>query len=228
MFSILRKTSVIHLDCFTYSQDILDLFPITEAKSFSPKWYKDLPPTVQYQGPKRGTMKTCPGITDLFKKGFIIPSWRDYYAEMRNGIPSIVPEEEGEIHHPDQWGDGLKGYGHIKLIAPWYIKEKTGVSFFFTNTYWNSNITSYFIPNGVVDYKNQHSANVNMVVAKKIFPNNFNISAGEPLAHVIPLSEKKIKIHLHVVSRIEFNDMQPYNFSFASQYYKRKKMGDEK
>ena len=224
MFSIFRRPSVIHLDCFTPYEDVVKLFPISDASSYLPKWFKDIPPKVKYQGPDRGTMRSCPGVNDLFKKGFIIPSWKDFYFEVQNGIANVVPQEDGENHHPSQWGKGLADYSHVKLLAPWLIKEKTGVDFIFSNAYWYKNMHQAFVPNGIVNYKYQSSANINMLVHKNIFPKEFTIDAGEPIAHCIPLSDKNIKLHLHAVSRDEFEKLQPYGYGFANQYYRSKKI----
>ena len=116
----------------------------------------------------------------------------------------------------------------MKLITPWRIKEKTGVNFMFTNTFWHNNTSTYTVPNGVVNYKYQTTASVNMVVNKNVFPNKFEIKAGEPLAHVIPMSDKQLKIKLHLVTVEEYAKLDFYQFTFAGNYYKRKKILQDK
>ena len=229
MFNIIRRPSKIHLDCFTYQQEIVDLFPIAPAIKFLPEWYRKLSTTVEYKGPQRGTMKTCPGVADLFRKGFIIPAHREFYAEVVNGTPRVVPDSEAENHEPSQWGSALKDYGHMKIISPWRIREKTGVQFIWTQPFWQNDTAKYSVPTGIVEYKYQHTTNINVLAPKKLYPNNFSINAGEPLAHVMPLSDKKIVLHHHVVDGMEWQlKHSTYAFTFSGQYYKYKKLMQDK
>ena len=192
-----------------------------------PEWFKQLPATVPWKGINRGSMKMCPGVTDYYKAGFILPAWRDFQISVNSGIPNLHPAESGDIHNPIQWGKGLDGYGHIKLVSPWRIKEKTGVKFLFTNSFWQKQKHHYFVPNGIVEYKYQVTTNVNLVVSKNAFPNEFVINAGDPLVQCIPLSEQKIKIKTHVIDPIEFAKLDSYVFSFSGNYYKGKKIKEK-
>lgn len=228
MFSIFKRPSVIHVDCFTIIPELPDLFPIVPASEVMPKWWKNLDPTTNYQGINRGTMKTCPGVVDYFKAGFIIPSWRDFHIEMNSGVPNTYPNEDVDIHHPSQWGEALNGYAHVKLVSPWRLREKTGVNFIFTNTFWHKHNHQMFIPNGIVNYKYQVTTNVNLVVSKNSFPNKFEITAGDPLVQCIPVSDKRVKLKLHVIDAPEYAAMNNYQFSFAGNYYKAKKLLERK
>ena len=228
MFSIFKKLSTITLDCFTPNPELVELFPIVNSGKMLPDWFKKLPATVPHKGIDRGTMKLCPGVSDYYKAGFIIPAWRDFKVEMNSGIPNVYPEGSADIHNPVQWGSGLEGYGHIKLVSPWRIKEKTGVKFLFTNSFWQKHKHQYFVPNGIVEYKYQYTTNVNMVVSKSVFPNNFVIEAGDPLVQCIPLSDQNVNIKMHVVDPEEFIKINTYNFTFAGNYYKSKKIKESK
>ena len=224
MFSIFKKSTTITLDCFTPIPEIPDLFPIKRSSEFIPDWFKNLEPTVPWQGMDRGTMKLCPGVSEYYKMGFIIPSWREFKIEMNSGIPNVLPDGCADIHNPVQWGKGLDGYGHIKLVSPWRIKEKTGAKFLFTNAFWQKQKHQYFVPNGVVEYKHQSTTNVNMVISKNSFPKDFMINAGDPLVQCIPLSDKRIEIKLHVIDPIEYAKIDSYVFAFSGNYYKGKKI----
>ena len=228
MFNIFQKSSTITLDCFTVLPELPDLFPIVHSKEFIPQWWKKLSTTVKYQGVDRGTMKTCPGVVDYFKSGFIIPAWRDFAIEINSGIPSVFPDGSADIHNPIQWDKGFEGYGHTKLVSPWRIKEKTGVNFLFTNTFWQKHLHHYVIPNGIVNYKYQSTTNVNMLIPKNSYPNKFVINAGDPLVQCIPLSDKNIKIKMHVVTPEEYVSKDSYHFAFSGNYYKIKKIMEAK
>tara|TARA_A100001035_G_scaffold150717_1_gene118677 strand:+ start:3255 stop:3953 length:699 start_codon:yes stop_codon:yes gene_type:complete len=228
MFSIFNRTPTITLDCFTPIPDLPELFPLKKASGIVPNWWKNLKPTVEYKGINRGSLKMCPGVTDYFKTGFIITCWRDFIIEVNSGIPNVLPENTADLHNPIQWGDeALQGYAHVKLVSPWRIKEKTGCKFLFTNTFWHNNTHQYFIPNGIVNYKYQHATNVNLVVNKNAFPKRFELNAGEPIVHCLPISDKNIKIKMHVVSDEEFAKTDNYHFTFSGNYYKSKKFKKE-
>lgn len=224
MIDIFKRRSTIHLDCFTMIPEVVELFPIETSSKCLPQWWKELKSTVEYQGPERGTLKRCPGIGDLFTSGFVIPAWRDFWFSTNSGMLTIRPENTADIHHPSQWGSALKNYNHAKLISPWKIKEKTGTKFLFSNVFWYHNDHRFFVPNGVVEYKINHTTNVNIVIQKNIFPKEFYINAGQPLVQCIPLTDKKIKLHLHLINELEYTRMQSYHFTFSGQYYKVKKI----
>lgn len=226
MFTFFLKKPKIVLDCFTAYQEIIDLFPIIHAGERPPAFWKKLQSTTKYEGITRGTMRTCPGVNSLFNTGFIIQNWSDYYINVDNNQLECKPENRRDLHHPLQWGgpENLKDFHHVKLISPWRIKEKTGVSFLFTNCFWQDTTFRPIVVNGIVEYKYQYTTSVNMLVPKNMFPRELTIPAGKELAHVVPLSEKDIEIKMHKISHDEYRDMDGYDFAFHGQYYKKKKI----
>lgn len=229
MFSFFFKKPKILLDCFTANPEVETLFPILYAEERPPTFWKNLPTTVRHQGPMRGTMKTCPGVNTLYRTGFILQSWAEYWIGTEGGGLKWFPEEEAEGHHPSQWGEYLKGFHHLKLNSPWKIKEKTGVNFLYTNTFWHDDEFKPFVVNGVVDYKYQHTTSVNLLISKTMFPKDLVIPAGKELAHVIPLSESDIKISMHTVSYEEYvKQVAIVPFALNGQYFKRRKILKEK
>ena len=225
MFSFFFRKPKITLDCFTCIPELPILFPIIHSSDRLPEFYKKIPSTVVQNGPTRGTMKTCPGVSDYFKKGFILQAWSDYYINTENSCLTWNPEIMAESHNPKQWGnDSFKNFYHLKLVSPWLIKEKTGVNFLFTNVLWHDDQTKYVVPNGVLNFKYQHTTSVNTLIQRTQFPKDFVISAGTPLAHVIPLSENDIEIKMHEVTEFEFERIKAYVFTFNGNYYKRKKI----
>ena len=229
MFSFFFKKSKIVLDCFTYVPEVELLFPILRAEERLPQFWKKLPPTVKHNGPMRGTMKTCPGVGNLYRSGFIIQSWQEMWIGIENGV-RWFPEDCLETHSSKQWLDSyLTGFYHVKLLSPWKIKEKTGVNFLYTNCFWHDDTFKPFVVNGVVDYKYQHTTSVNMLIPKTIFPKEVNIPLNKELAHVIPMSEKDIDIKMHTVTQEEFvKQVGTIPFTISGQYFKRKKLLKQK
>jgi hypothetical protein len=224
MFTFFFKKPKIVLDCFTYHPEAEILFPIQYAEERIPTFWKNLPTTVKHGGPERGTMRTCPGVSTLFRTGFIIQNWCDYWVSTENSLLKFFPDESAESHNSKQWGDYLKSYHHLKLNSPWKIREKTGVNFLFTNCFWHDDEFKPLTVNGMVDYKYQHTTSVNLLIQKNMFPKEFTIPAGKELAHVVPLSEADIKIQMHTVSQAEYSTFNPPVWTMNGQYYKRKKL----
>lgn len=224
MFNIFRRPSKIYVDCFTDVEELPKLFPIIHASERIPNFWKTLPTTVPHLGPQRGTMKTCPGVSSLYRTGFIIQSWSDYWIDVENNKLSWQPQGAAESHNPSQWNDAFKNHYHLKLVSPWRIREKTGVKFMFTNTIWHDEEFKPKVLNGIVEYKYQHTTSVNMLIPKNMFPKSQLIPAGKELAHIVPLSEKDVVIKMHVVDDKELNKLAPWVWTFNGHYFKRKKM----
>jgi hypothetical protein len=227
MFTILRNPTKIHLDCFTWVTDLVKLYPILPAEQRLPGFFKKIPTTIKTpSGPHRGTLKTCPGVNDLFKQGLIIQAWSDIYLNWTSPNVYWEPQNSAESHSSLQWNNSseFQEYYHFKLNSPWKFKEKTGAKFLMTNAHWHKNNSPYFVPNGVLEFKYQHTTNVNTWVNRNTFPKDTTISAGTELCQVIPLSDKQIVLHQHEISVDEYLKMQVVFYSFGAQYLKRRKI----
>ena len=224
MFTFFFKKTPIVLDCYTFIPELENLFPIIPAEERIPDFWKNVPTTVNHMGISRGTMRTCPGVGELFRSGFILQNWIDYWISTDNNNIQWAPEASAESHNSKQWGEYLKKYYHLKLISPWRIKEKTGVQFLYTNCFWHDDEFKPFVVNGSVEYKYQTTTSVNLLVPKAMYPKDILIPAGKPLAQIVPMSEKDVKIKMHTVTREEYENTGTYQFSFNGQYFKRKKL----
>ncbi len=223
MFTIFRRPSKIYVDCFTDVEELPKFFPIQHASERMPTFWKNLPTTVPHLGPQRGTMKTCPGVSSLYRTGFIIQNWHDIWISVDGPDITWQPVPVAESHDPGQWGNAFKNHYHLKLVSPWRLKEKTGVKFMFTNTLWHDEDFKPKVVNGIVEYKYQHTSSVNMLVPKNMFPKSQLIPAGKELVHVVPLSDKDVVIKMHVVDSKELQKLQSWVFTFNGHYFKRKK-----
>lgn len=237
MFTFFRRPNKIHVDCFTYMPTLSQLYPPVLATEKVPTWWKSLTTTVKSPtGPMRSTMKTCPGVSDLFRTGIILQAWHDLYLDWSDQVtlPTGVywePQDVGEVHSPSQWGNNslFKDYVHFKFLSPWRFVEKTGVRWLFINPYWHDPNIKYHVPPGMLEYKYQHATNVNMFLPKNSFPKNLTIPVGTPLAHIIPMSDKDVVIHTHEISEDEYiKKYMGIPVSFTAQYYKKKKILESK
>ena len=227
----------IKLECFTADAGIHKFFPISPAKKFIPEWFKNMPPSVE----QTATIKHCDGFNNLYSRGWVIPLWSDllietdkegWYRYQYSGTFDSFPgsdrgAEPIDYHNSTQLGNNFSDHIHLKLLSPWIIKEKTGVDFYYSENTWG--IKKYFdditILPGVLNFKDQNTANINMFLEKK--NNKFIIEHNTPLIHCIPLSDAKLEIKNYLVSDQEFKHLShisAYRFAFMGTYKKGKSL----
>jgi hypothetical protein len=217
------KPSTINIDCFCVDEIVFSNFKPERANKFIPEYYKNLPTYLEGKAipntktrliTKMPTLKKCNGFIDLFSHGFILPSWADFQIEMLNdgnffySNLTDIQSNTSMVRHPrSQFGEELyKDSGHIKIESPWFLKEKTGVKFTWMNCAWHNtqNLQDFYFLSGVVDFKLQWGTNINA------FQRNGTIvqfHGGDPLAHIIPISDKKVKLTHHLLSKEEHEKM---------------------
>lgn len=232
MFLFKRKKIVV--DAFIASKPIYDLFPLEKSSSFYPDWWKNLPssfeaisqnsPTVEYP-----TIKRCDGFLSLYKSGFVLPLWSDLIIETDQDDSWRYVSSDSQLtittHDRIAYGDEFKNHMHFKIMSPWVVTEKTGVNFIITNSWWNNVNQPIVVPNGVLEYKYQSACHVNFFVPKQ--RQRISLSAGTPIAQLIPLSEHDVEIKCHLIGNEEYDKMYSvgvYQNSFMSKYRKRKKI----
>jgi hypothetical protein len=79
-----------------------------------------------------------------------------------------------------------------------------------------------------LEFKYQHSTHINFIAAKKESLKEYSIPAGKPLVYLIPLSDKKINLNIHVVTDHEITKLKTYHHSFYNSYEITKKKLREK
>lgn len=215
MITIFSRKPKIVLDCFTTSQNAMEFYPITHARDHIPNWWKQLKTTFPSEEEsgltiERPTLKRCEGLMQLYQYGCVIPLWSDLIIE--TAVPVTTWQfADGESsvsnHDMKQMSKDFEDYVHMKIISPWKFRETSGVKFNFAQTSWNfiDRLALYHTLPGVVDYKYQHTTHINMLLQKNM---RFKFSAGEPLAHITPLDDRKLEIKCHHVSEDEMNKLR--------------------
>jgi len=219
MFFFKRKQIVV--DCFIKDLIVYNNFKIQRASKFIPKEWKDLPPHFSHKmnpDPNSkmvqeiATLKKCNAFRDLFANGFIIPLWADCQLEAHNdrfvfgGHNMFEANSTASGHHRSQIGDFYLNYNHIKIESPWFLREKTGVKFSWNGCLWNNthNLEHVqFLP-GVLDFKYQNATHINLFIKRGVVIKYF---ANDPMVHLIPLSDSKIKLKHHLLSEDEYVKM---------------------
>lgn len=214
------KKSKITVDCFTTIGAAATDYPIERASAFVPNWWKTLPhynscSTEHGVEVQTGTMKGCLGFIDLYANGFVMPLWCDLNLKIDENKFSYQLGAKSDafgavIHHkPDQYNNRFKNHVHFKIAAPWLFFEKTGVKFVITPCSWTGieEFPKLSFLNGIVSFNTSHSCNINGFALQENLPYQYNMKAGFPLAHIIPITDKQVEIKIHHIDPFEWEKL---------------------
>ena len=230
----------ITLECFTSNAGIHELFPISPAKKFIPEWFKSIPSTLRQPNEfgvdiDVSTLKRCDGLTKLYNTGFVLPLWSDFIIETNKdggykwSSPENIDHATIDHHHPQQMGNQFSDYVHVKIVAPWILKEKTGVDWYWSGNTWGT--SEYWddinILPGLINYKNQPSAHINMFVKKD---RRIELKHNTPLIQCVPLTDAKLEIKNTLATDQEYKHLKQvdHGFTFVGLYKKRLKLKNER
>lgn len=227
------KPSKLVIDCFTANSSAMEYFPIDHAINFIPDWWKNAPKEYMVRELfPTSTMKRCPAIIETFKHGIMLPLWSDLAVAMRGSdnweVKFASPLTRMEPHDSKQWDfyADPKDFTHIKLMSPWAISTKSDVKWTFTKPMWNFDADDdIFIAPGVLDFKTQHSTNINLLLPLKA-ARSYILEAGQPMAHLVPMSDKEIVIRRHLISESEYlaRFVNKFSHSFVKGYLRANNM----
>lgn len=247
MLFIFKKKKIV-LDCFTSNPAINEYYPITKSTKHMPEWWKQLPNTYDTGNPpgfeKLGnlglTMRKCSGFVDLYKNSISIPICCDLRIQTKldgtfafqyadtNGIERRFGIDS---HSPEQLGDYFNNFIHMKILSPWIIKEKTGINFQLTSSFWNNiqHLGNLHITPGILAFNCQHVTNINMLVPK--CDNLIEFTAGIPIVNLMPMSEKDIIIKTHLIDDSEMFQIAKsttFHPKFSGSYEEKVKIKKQK
>jgi hypothetical protein len=229
IFSLKKKPIVVH--AITYRPDVFTYSSIESANNFYPKWISSMPnicdsPITDFSKPiypnhsihPYTTIKKCVGINGLYSKGFIIPMWTDFIMDLsQEGTHSYFYEFSDSattlVTHSDEQFNYLlpKDTLHIKIESPWAFYCDEDIKFSWNEPTWNyqlDNILDFKILPAIINFKYQVNTSINMFVKRRESSYRLSIPFGTPLAHLVPLTERKIEIKPHLVSREKYNNIR--------------------
>lgn len=232
MFFFKRKPIV--LDCFTDNSSAFAYAKPNQAIKFVPEWWKNIPKINQEEFNPPATMKQCAGFIDYFKTGYALPLWSDLDVKIGpKGTDSYAwqfADQKSSIqsHSFQQMGNFLSNEEsvHLKLVNPWVFSCNEDIRWLWTSFAWhdlkNPNIN---VLSGVLSFKYQNGAHINMLLNRTNAEQMIHFRLGLPLAHMVPLTEKKTSIKHHLVSHDEFNKLSERNnrITFFNKYVRMKK-----
>lgn len=235
------KPKKIVVDSFTFDPNTYDLFSIKPAIYSIPEWWKQLPNSIDLQVSERlniksGTMKGCDGFKSLYRSGFMLPIWSDLVINIQdnasdiafaNRLLSNVGGSDIVTHDAKQYGDNFSGMFHAKIMSPWLMKQSNDLKWALIEPTWSlleHNPEVKILP-GVIEFKYQHQLNINLFLKKS--GTLFEILAGEPLAQLVPLTDKRVEVKNHLITQNEWADMTNLSspkFKFFNGYKTNKLM----
>ena len=172
------------------------------------------------------TMKRCTGIQDTFTTGFILPMWTDlairfeqnkWDFQFSDGESTLSPHDAGQWKY---YADPAK-FTHAKIISPWAIDCKQDIKWLYMKPTWHFDLaTPINIVTGTLSFKYQHGTHINMMLP--VHNMKMIIHAGQPMAHIIPLTDKTVELRHHYVTPEEYNHRHSdhLSHSFVKGYKK--------
>jgi hypothetical protein len=224
MIFLFPKKSIV-LDCFTFDELALQTAPIAQAAKHLPEWWRKLPNTYLAANgfSVYPTMKTCVGMTDYYANSVAFPLWsalaikvekESYSWQFSDQITEVLPHDMR-----NQATGLLPNHGHIKITSIWKLKTKENINWIWSQpTYsFDESLSELKVLPGVFNFGLQRSTNINIV-----FPTDrerlYNVPHGQVLAHLTPMTDKKIKIKRHLISKQEFDLMWRQKITFTNTY----------
>jgi len=195
-----------------------------------PDWWRNLPMSTGIMPNQSGTLRGCSGLTELYNRGFMIPLWSDLNITHINGEMHwqfADRETPASPHIQGQMGEefyNIEKFTHFKIGSPWFLKEKEGVLFNLITPFWDkSPFRGYEISSGIIEFKYQHSTNINMFFSKSA---DNRIDLGTPISHYVPLDNRRVILKHYLISEDEWNKMMDMSspHSFLMDYRKKKKL----
>jgi hypothetical protein len=235
----LFKPKTVNVDLFTARKEVIDFAPIDYSRKFIPDWWKDLPKQNLEEIEKLKTMRTCVGVTDLFQQGFIIPIWSDIVIDVgakgtTEGSYQYADNLSiAEFHAAQQRGYFAPEmeYMHIKLQTPWAAKTKESINWMLVDAqYQQDDLRNYSLSIGLMNFKYQHSLNLNALFFRQEEKKRILLKHGKPVAQLIPLTEKPVRITRHLVDQKEYDNFFTLQkpIAFQASYYKQKQITEAK
>lgn len=227
MLTILNRLRPIHLDLFTSHAVAYEYAKPERAVKFLPDWWKRIPnidPTASTELHPKTTMKRCAGFIDLHRNSWILPMWADlniklHGAELDNtfdwqfaDLCSVVTQ-----HDASQAGSLFSDSDliNVKIISQWLCSSKTPAKHAFVQAHWNQQFQlDYLIPSAVIDYSEQTATHINMLLTRASQRRLVELKFLTPMAQMIPLTDRPVKLHHHLISRAEYDEM---NFRSAKR-----------
>lgn len=228
----LIKKDKIKLNFYTSeSQHFANVLYPRFSKEIYPNWWKNIERTED-----KTTMKSCPGFVEFFRHSISIPLWKDIDITYSNKIEKIeiAGVNDSSLHHwidihpKEQYGDGFTNGIHLKLKNPWLATVNDSTKFMLTDATWHRNRHDMFtVVPGMLEFKYQSSAHINMFLHKSPITQKIKLLAGTPIAYIVPLTDKQIDLTYSRVNYDTWSSLFNPIIKFRGSYNALKKLSKE-
>lgn len=217
------KPERIELRALTAIPRLAEFLPVTKLSRSLPDWWRDLPSTFEPPQPPTNaksppsaprpltqlSSKHCYAMQETFKNGLGIPLWADHTISLtpdgRANAMAPGKGKPGTQHPPPQFTGMLAPNAlHFKFHSPWWLVAKKPVHFWMCHPFYHQRDPfRYHAMPGSVEYRNQHSTNVNVTFRKPSTPIDIQFNAGEMVCYLIPMTDVRVDLVVEEVSEAE-------------------------
>lgn len=227
VLSFLGRQRPVVFHCYTTSVEAMTYAPIQRSSKFIPAWWQEL---AKNKSLFDTSMKNCAGFKYLYEKSFTIPMWTEFDVMLdQTSSASQVGDLKTrvDLHSADQRGTFAPEEKnlHLKLVSPWIICCNEEVYCSWVPATWNNNdMYNIQVLPAVVEYKYQHDTHVNILIKREPEQKHYRINVNQPLVHIAPMTDRKFKVVLHLVSEKEYQERQmKFMPVLVAKYEKTKK-----
>jgi hypothetical protein len=220
MFTIFHKKPEITLDCFISDQVVFQTAPVKEAFKDIPSWWNNLPTygvgTATEDPILEHNLRRCYGFVELYRKSFVLENWSDINIKVGPEAYSYwyAGGSKPQEHPKHQYAGGFSNYHHIKMVSPWYLREKSGIQFAIVGAEWSLDKFGMKVLPGFMEFKINATTNINIMLEARSTEYEFHLPLGQPLVYIIPLTEQNVVIKNHLVTPNELEKIKPYVSTF--------------
>jgi len=229
---LFKKTIDLH---FYTNLGYVHEFGSIQTNSFTkPKWFtKILPQNYLGTSIPEKTLKRCPGVQDYYKKIIQMPLWSDLELEIGPKGSDFYKWTFSDkmsscrVHNADSINNYRKSeeFQHLLLETPWVVKCNENISFLVCQPLWHTfDFPTISITQGILDFHTQSSCNAQAFITRTNKKQNILIPHGTPILELMPLTDKKIQVHNHILDELEYNKLKSYSpyTKFSGGYYYNK------
>lgn len=171
---------------------------------------------------------SCWGLVEMNKRALDLKMWCDLTIDV---VPDGLHFTSVQDILFDEHSFQAKGFNNsknfeiIKFRPPYFIRCKEQVSFVLTNTPFN--FIDLKIPTGVIDFYHNRQCNIFAYYPKNTH-RTIDIKFQETIAHLVPLSDRKIKLkHIYSDELISKTRLRGRNAGFFSKNVMRRMFKDK-
>ena len=240
------KPERVKLRALTSVPRLAEVLPVVRLSKALPNWWRNLPATFEVNPPPNPdprmpplpqtqmSAKHCYAMQEVFKSGLGIPLWADHLISVSpdGRAHAIAPGKAmpGEQHPPAQFTGMLSSSSvHFKFNSPWWLVADRPMHFWMCHPFYHQRDPFRFhVMPGAVEYHNQHSTNVNVILPRPAKNTDIEFAAGEMIAYLIPMEDVRVDLVVEEVTEAEIDRVNFTKFITARPLLFNRKRNKDK